>query len=71
MAQLPEFEKGLLKFLHKRVAEESGNTARSVGGKVGTLKREALESYDLNEKYETLLSESPTLRCCNYEKYSP
>ena len=61
MAQFPEFDKAFLRFLHKRVSEETLITARSLGGKVETMTRESLEAFDINKTYDSLLKESPTL----------
>ena len=61
LSTLPEFNKSLLRLLHKLVSKESLNTARILRGREEKLTRKVLESYDINKRFSNLVEESPIL----------
>ena len=61
MSTLPNFNKSLAKFLHKKISNESFKTCRTLGEKGVEITRDFLENYSVDEKYEKLLHESPLL----------
>ena len=61
LSTLPNFTNVLLRFLHKLVGKECLQTARKLADDEDVLSRALLKTYDVNEKYNILLKESPVL----------
>ena len=61
MSQLPEFLRSFLQILRKLLTKECISTARSISKKKKLITNAYLQTYSTDEKYSTILAESPIL----------
>ena len=61
LSKFPRFDQDFPKFVHKIVSKESKETCKRLEEKEEEINREFIENYSVDEKYNTVMKESPVL----------